>query len=140
MSIVYQCGKENVGVDALSRCPQPADGVETKVASIRTDTVTSLLQSDPLLSGEGSFTTQQQNDHWIRDMSLYLEHGKLSVDESRGQKIAAQGVHFAVLDGILYYVDSKCNSRQRVIVPQQLQQQILQEGRCGLTGGHFSGK
>ena len=74
VSIVYRCGKENVAADALSRCPQPADGVKTKVASIRTDTVTSLLQSDPLPSGESSFTTQQQNDPWIRDMSLYLEH------------------------------------------------------------------
>ena len=59
-------------------------------------------------------------------MSLYLEHGNLPEDESRGRKIAAQG---AALDGILYlyYVDSKCNSRKQV-VPQQLQQQILWEG------------
>ena len=106
MSIVYRCGKENVGADALSRYSQPSDGVEAKVESIHADTVTSLLQSDPLPSGGGSFTTQQQNDPWIQDMFLYLEHGNLPEDESRSRRIAAQGVHFAVLDGILYYTSA----------------------------------
>ena len=73
-------------------------------------------------------------------MTHYLEHGRLPEDESRGRKVAAQSVHFAILDGILYYVDSKCNNHKRVVVPQQLQQLILQEGHSGLTGGHFSGK
>ena len=140
VSIVYCSGKENVGADALSRCPQCIDGAKAKVASIHTDTITSLLQSDPLQNIEDSFAEQQQKDSWIRDMSLYLEHGNLPEDENQGRKIAAQSVHFAILDDILYYVDSKCNNRKRVIVPQQLQQEILQEGHCGMTGGHFSGK
>ena len=56
-----------------------------------------------------------------------------------GQLVAAQSVHFAVVDGILYFTDIKCGNLKRV-VPQQLQQQILQEGYGGLTGGHLSGK
>ena len=73
-------------------------------------------------------------------MFVYLEQGRLPVDENSCRRVSAQSVHFAVVDGILYYVDSKCNNRKRVVVPRQLQQQVLREGRCGLTGGHFSGK
>ena len=75
MSIIYRSGKENVGADTLSRSPQLVDGAEAKLASIHTDTVTSLLQSSPLQDTKCSFTEQQQQDSWIRDMSLYLEHG-----------------------------------------------------------------
>ena len=75
---------------------------------------------------------------WIQDMSLYLEHGKLPEDKYESWKVATQSVHFTMIDNILclYYVDSKC-SDHKLVVPQQLQQQILQEGHCGLTGGHF---
>ncbi len=110
------------------------------MASVRTDTVTSLLQSSPFQNAEDSFTEQQQKDSWIRDMSLYLEHGKLTEDKNKSRKVASRSVHFTMLDDILYYVDSKCNNHKQVVVPQQLQQQILQEGHCGLTGGHLSGK
>lgn len=60
VSIVYRSGKENVGADALSRCPQPTDEATVKVASICTDTVTALLQSDPLQNIDDSFAEQQQ--------------------------------------------------------------------------------
>ena len=72
MSIVYRSGKKNVEVDALSRCPQSTDEATAKVASSHTDTVASLLQSDPLQSVEDSFAEQQQKDPWIRDMFIYL--------------------------------------------------------------------
>ena len=58
MTIVYRSGKENVGADALSRCPQPLPSTgetEAKVATISTDTITSLLQSSPLQNSENSF-------------------------------------------------------------------------------------
>ena len=112
MLIVYRSGKENVGADALSRCPQLTDEAEAKVASVRTDTVTSLLQSSPLQSTEDSFAEQQQKDSWIQDMSLYLEHGKLPEDKNKSRKVASQSVHFTMLDDILYYVDSKCDNRK----------------------------
>ena len=111
--IVYRSGKENVGADALSRCPQLTGEAEAKVASVCTDTVTSLLQSSPLQSTEDSFAEQQQKDSWIRDMSLYLEHE----DKNKSRKVASQSVHFTMLDDILYYIDSKCNNRKRVVVP-----------------------
>ena len=66
-------------------------------------------------------------------MTLYFEHGKLPQAEGTTPKVATQSVHFAVVDEILYFTDSKCGNRKRV-VPQQLQQQILQEGYGGLTG------
>ena len=113
---------------------------QAKVATISTDTITSLLQSSPLQNSEDSFAEQQQRDSWVQDMTQYLEHGRLPKDESRGREVAAQSVHLEILDGILYCVDSKCDNRKRVVVPQQLQQLILQEGHSGLTGGHFSGK
>ena len=100
----------------------------------------SLLQSDPLQNVEDSFVEQQQKDPWIQDMFVYLEQGRLPVDESKGWKVAAQSAHFAVVNSILYYVDSKSSNHKRVIIPLQFQWQILREGHCGLTGGHFSGK
>ena len=106
------------------------------MASICTDAVTSLLQSDPLQNVEDSFAEQQQKDPGIGDMFVYLEQGRLPVDESKGWKVAAQSVHFAVVNGILYFVDSKSSNHKQVVVPLQLQQQILRERHCG----HLSGK
>ena len=145
VTIVYRPGRENAAADALSRSPQGtpttscADS-DVHVASVTSDTVTSLLRVDPLKDDPSSFVEKQREDLFICDMALYLEHGTLPDDTNKGRKVAALSVHFTLLDKILYYIDGKCNIQKRVVVPQAIEQQVLKEGHSGLTGGHFSGK
>ena len=68
-----------------------------------------------------------------------LQEGKLPIEEDLAWKIAAQGMHFSIIDGILYYLDSH-KSQRRAVVSVQLLQQLLEENHRGFSGGHFATK
>ncbi len=59
--------------------------------------------------------------------------------EKRARKIAAQSSFLSLVDGILYYVDSKQGNRKRAVVPEQLRTQVMEENHRKSMGGHFSG-
>ena len=44
---------------------------------------------------------------------------------------------FALVDGILYFLDSRHGDRKRVAVPKHLHQGILEENHNGPMAGHF---
>ena len=48
-------------------------------------------------------------------------------------------MHFAVVDNILYFIDSKHKGKRRAAVPAHLQEKILKENHGGVMAGHFSG-
>ena len=60
-------------------------------------------------------------------------------DEQQAKKVCRQVIHFAVVDSILYFIDSKKQGRKRAVVPAHLQEQILKEYHGGVMAGHFLG-
>ena len=54
-------------------------------------------------------------------------------------KVAAQALHFELMDGILYCVDTRPRGQKWAVVPRQLRGQILKENHGGHVSGHFSG-
>ena len=143
---MYHPGRENKCADALSRCPHdPAPRCritegETQVASVSTSKISDLLGEEPLSNVEpDSFVAEQQNDPWIREMLTCLLEKKLPEDGTRARTIAAQSLQFDVVDGILYFIDSK-RAKTRMVVLHHLRQQLLQENHSGPLGGHFSGQ
>ena len=144
VTIVYRSGKENAAADALSRSPQgtPTMDSDPQVSSVVSDSVNNLLQREPvhIQDNHRLFAERQREDPFVSNMTVYLEQGTLPDDPHQSQKIAALSIHFTLLDGILYYIDSKSNNQKRAVAPQAVQLQILKEGHSGLTGGHFSGK
>ena len=65
---------------------------------------------------------------------------QLPTDETRARKIALQAPMFAMIDGILMFVDSKRKDQKRAVVPSQLQHQVMEENHRGHVGAHFSGQ
>ena len=84
--------------------------------------------------------SEQVKDQRVKKVIEFLQHGKLPEDRTRAHKFALQESLFAIIDGILYYVDPKRQNRKRVVVPKQLQRQVLEETHAGPFAGHFSGQ
>ena len=147
--IVYRSGRENASADALSRCPQgpaPLRGIaqdETQVAVVNSGTdISDLLQEGPAsLEGEqqAHYGAEQQKDPSLKEIIDFLQDGTLPEDSSRARKLSAQESLFALVGGILYYIDARHNNRKRVAVPSHLREQLLRESHRGAYSGHFSG-
>ena len=143
VTIVYRPGRENGKADALSRnlvTTQGEEEPETQVsqASCYAD-ISQLLEAPPLETGSGDFSGEQRKDQTLLGMIRYLEDGLLPEDSPQAKKIAAQAPQFALVGGILYFVDHKSDNQKRAIVPVHLREKIMQEMHGGLMAGHFSG-
>lgn len=148
VEIKYRPGKENVKADSLSRNPVlPAEGEEdmdVQVAQVQSDSqlqITDLLTMTPTPATNSicEFHLEQKKDIKVKELYDYVARGTMPRDEQQAKKICGQAVHFAVIDDILYFIDSKPQGRKRAVVPAHLQEQILRENHGGIMAGHFSG-
>ena len=142
--MVYRPGRENARADALSRNPvtTPSDQAQSvKVGEVTSMEISQLLKVPPQQPGDqshGEFGQEQCRDPDLQKMIQFLETGNLPDNVSQSQKIAAQALQFSLVDGILYFVDTKQQSKKQVVVPVQLRQKLLQEAHGGILAGHFS--
>ena len=151
VSIAYQAGRENCNADALSRHPQPTcliiddDEEVVQIAAIRhtdsLDEISSLLMQCPLVGQEPvDLATEQGKDPELKRMLDFLEKGVLPDDQKLARKVAAIAPSYAVISGILCFVDPKRGNRKRVLVPRQLHEEIVMIHHSGPLSGHFSAK
>ena len=151
LHITYRAGKDNMNADALSRNPQlPAPVKDTGDAEVQVAAVTSdntqeleiaeLLGVAPAAPISGDFAGEQCKDPVMADIITIMESGVLPADEKQAKKIAAQSSVLALVDDILYYLDTRHRNQKRVVVPKQLQKQIMEESHSGPMAGHFSGQ
>ena len=47
---------------------------------------------------------------------------------------------FSLVDGVLYFLDSKRGRPEEMVVPSQMTQALIEENHSGPMGGHFSGE
>ena len=94
--------------------------------------ISSLLLEEPGVEVEGV-------NFELNTLISYLESGDVPTDSKELQKVATQALHFAVVDGILYFIDEKASTRKRVVVPSHLREKILEESHRGKYAGHFLG-
>ena len=143
--IVYRSGRLNAAADTLSWSPQaraPDEGVaeqEVQIATVQTKmtTIQSLLQSTPLPYSQPSFALEQQKDPEVLETVMFLQKGELLLDEKRARQITLQSSLFTLVDEVLFFLDPKQEHRKRVIVPQHLREQLLQENHSSPIGGPF---
>ena len=152
VQLKHRSGRENANADALSRSPRAAEEQEEQdsfvvVASLCGEDamgVSQLLHQPP----EADFSVQpaaeelaheQEKDPDVRALLDYLKDGSLPSDEKHAQKLVRQASLFTVANGILYYLDPKCNHRRRAVVPRSLREKIMQSVHGGSFAGHFSG-
>ena len=69
-----------------------------------------------------------------------LENGSLPSDEAKAKRCILESSQFSMVEGVLYQVNSAHGGTLCLVVPQVLQQQILEEVHRGSFGGHFAPK
>ena len=147
IQITYRAGRENANADALSRCPVGGETSDTsvpdvQVAQIQTHTdIAELLETPPSVSDTAAhYSQEQEKDHEILELRQFLSQGQLPDDSQRAKKIAAQAPSFALVDNIVYFIDSKRNNQRRCVVPAHLRAHLMEENHDGPFAGHFSGE
>jgi len=115
---------------------------ETQVAAVYADRdITELMQEgldSPGVEEEG-YGAEQGKDPSLKEMIDFLQNGVLPEDSDRARKLSAQECLFALVDGILYFIDARHGNCKRVAVPSHLREQLLRESHRGIYSGHFSG-
>ena len=147
VSVVYRSGKENANADALSRNPvDPApesaigEGDVQVFAVTASTTIPELLEAAPTpIEDVDYFAREQLKDPDVLELIRYLDSGELPAGDTKARKLVAQAFSFALVNGILYFVDPRREDRKRAVVPVQLRGSILEENHSGPMGGHFSG-
>ena len=149
IQIVYRSGREKLNADALSRNPRGVAPEALQVEEVQVTTINSgeerivhLLNKSvqqPGVQGE-NFNAEQRKDKELNDVIQFLTKGSLPDDDKAARKIAVLATSLAVVDGILYFVDSKCDHRRQCAVPSQLRDQVMEESHSGPMAGNFSGE
>lgn len=119
------------------------DEIQVSAISSRAADIPLLLKMRPgtgIQSDAEDFCLEQQKDPEIQEMVTFISNGELPADKTKARKIAAQAPSYAVVDGILYLLESKKGFRKRCVVPGQLRQRLLEENHQGPYAGHFSGE
>lgn len=110
---------------------QPHAEGEVQVAAISSDDTAieflSQIQPDQDNSSPKLFIEEQRKDEKVAQIIEFLEKGKLPYEEDRARVIVLQQSLFAIIDQTLYYIDSKKESRRRIVVPAHLKRQLLTE-------------
>ena len=121
IQIMYRCGQDNQNADALSRNPQGTAPREPQVEEVQVATINTgeeevcqlLNKSVPQCSTQkDDFGVEKRKDKELEDMIRFLEGGSLPDNNKAAKKVAAQAPSFTVIDGILYFVDSKRGHRK----------------------------
>ena len=117
-------------------------GFSTVVADSQDPDLTFLLQTSARgtsVPNSEPFESEQAKDPAVKELYEFLQSGKLPEDTVKARKMALRQSQFAIVDGIVYYVDPK-TSHKRAVVPSHLQERILREAHSGSYSGHFSGR
>ena len=148
--IIYRAGRDNANADALSRNPQLPPPTEdmadtnVQVAVVTTSSmhdldVTTLLGMEPGQPVPSELALEQRKDPALAQIIAFIENEELPAEEKRAKVVVAQASVLTLVDNILYYVDSKQGDKRRIVVPEQLRKQIMEENHSGPMAGHFSG-
>ena len=84
---------------------------------------------------------EQRNDEELKRLIIYLQDKILPEDPKQTVQVVNLGKKgYYLVDGILYYESSDVPDRRRIVVPQHLRQQVLDENHDAIFAGHFSAK
>lgn len=147
VSIRYWLGRENSSADALSRSPVQDQfhqrQMPVTVTPVHIDglTVSDLLEQIPDAEQSAaslSLKEEQRKDPKILELIKYLEDGTLPCDEKQCHRVVAKSTLFALVDGVLFYVDPKRKHQKRAVVPDHLREEIMQSVHGSPFAEHYS--
>lgn len=93
---------------------------------------TELLEAFAGQDYPSEFHIEQQKDPELHQCLI------LPDSDREARSIAAQALNFAIVDGVLYFVDTKEGGKRSAAVPRHLQRLILEEYHSGrIAGSHL---
>ena len=120
-----------------------AEGADPAKGAAETE-LSSLLEKPPSAMQDqhshSTLATEQERDPDVLELRNFIERGILPPDEVRARKMALQQSSFALVYGVLYFVDPKRGNRSRAVVPELMKEGLLEETHAGPYGAHFSGQ
>ena len=69
---------------------------------------------------KNEFALSQQQDPELLKTIQFLTNDLLPDNKTDAKKVVAQAHSFAIVDGVLYFIDVKHNHLKRCVVPKQL--------------------
>ena len=147
-TIKHRPGAMHVVPDALSRMPQEGavHAVMDCFIAHREDTpvdiTPGLYQTSSLQPKELELTigSLQQEDAELKAIIDYLKSGILPEDSVQARRLALERPRFSLADGVLFHEDQGLPGRPQLVVPRQVQEQLVQESHDGRFSGHFAEK
>ena len=82
--------------------------------------------------------SEQRQDPLLKDTIEFMETGTLPDDGARSKRQVLERLRFGLLDGVLYYCETKPPHWMRIVVPAQLQNVLLSKAHSGRFSGHFA--
>ena len=128
IEIKFRRGNNNSVADCLSRLVGEANVVATVEPSSEGDKPEVL---------DNMIRHLQRDDAELADLIEYLESGNLPTDETLSRKIVTESCYYTLIDGLLYYVNSKLTLSELLVIPQKLRIEILQAFHDDVTAAHF---
>lgn len=86
----------------------------------------------------GSLAVEQWKDGQLQALNQYLEEDKLPDDPVLSRNVAALLTQFVIVDGVLYLLNAKRNSRKWALVSTHLRTKLIAEVHGGPLAGHLS--
>ena len=114
--------------------PAPPDeeaNIEVQVAQISSmpNTIKDLLQAEPEtteINCSDLISDEQLKDQELVPIIIYLKDGTLPEDVKLAKKMVAEATLYAIHNDILYYVGPRQTETSRVVVPQRLRKDMMQ--------------
>ena len=146
-TIKHRPGAMHVVPDALSRMPHE-EAVHTVVNCFTAqvedkleDALPGVYQiSLPPEELELAIGSLQQEDAALKTIIDYLKSGVLPEDPVQARCLALERPRFSLVDGVLFHEDPGLPGRLQLVVPRQVQEQLIQESHDGRFSGHFAEK
>ena len=130
--IRHRSGRSNAGADALSRNPvvaQPQQQQQTEVASVLqvSSYPVNIIIEDTQHHRFEDIAKYQCSDSQLLPMINYLKSGKLPENETEAKKLVMEHSQYDLIDNALHHENPTNRGSWRVVVPAQLQSELLQE-------------
>ena len=129
LEIKYRLGKSNTNAD-MSRNPPSVLAVSA------TNSASGAQSSDT--SQENEVSVKQRQDPEFRDLFHYIEDGILPEDSLQAKRMVLEHQRYAIVDGVLQYVNFDFPGVWRIAVPQSMRETLLEEAHSKNFAGHFA--
>ena len=145
LEIRHRSGRSNASADALSRNPVvaqpqlPQQTDSTQVLQVTSDPV-NVVNEDIQQQRFEDIAKYQYSDPQLLPMINYLKSGKLPEDESEAKKLVMEHSQYDLIDNVLHNENPANRGSWRVVVPAELQSELLREIHRGKFSGHFAEK